>query len=80
MPGRDPSTDEWMTDFIEDWRREHDAPEEFWSLMTRLTPLEIRLVREVMTLAAKRAFEAGSGFPDSRTWSRSVTQQSHDER
>jgi hypothetical protein len=81
MSWRGPYTDEWMADFIEDWRLEHEAPEEFWSLMTQLTPLELRLVRDVMALAAKRAFEAGSGFPDSRTWPRGrKPPQNHDER
>ena len=54
---------EWMKDFLEDWRLELEAPEEFWSLMAELTPLQVRLVREVTAHAASVAFSARSGRP-----------------
>ncbi len=57
---------EWLQDFIADWRLELEAPDEFWTLMAKLSPSQVRLVREVLSGATASSFQAGSGEPAGR--------------
>lgn len=52
---------EWMDGFLAEWRLELAAPEEFWLLMSEFSPSRVSLIREVIALAARDAFMAGSG-------------------
>ena len=54
---------EWMSDFIDNWRKEFPGDEWFWAHVKDLRPLQARALRENIERGLRQAYEARCGHP-----------------